>query len=238
MKATPYLTKLAACFAVAGTIGVVTVGDASADAEPQAVPAVDVPNPVVEYYVVDQGVPSFFALLAQETGARLLVSDGVGGRLRDLYLQGDLREIIERVARTQDLDWFVFGDVVHISARSEVKTRVIRLGDLPIVAVRDALTDAGLQIERFGLRRTAQGTAIALSGPPRFLAVAETIIETIPASAPPELTPVKMVRMRRGNVMTLEPVAGGAVENGQPTDETTELNARQPSADVDEAPEL
>lgn len=237
MKATPYLTKFAACFALVATIGMMALDDASAEVEPETVPAVDVPNPVVEYYVVDQSVPSFFALLAQETGARLLVSDDVGGRVRDLYLQGELREVIERVARAQDLDWFVFGDVVHISARNEVKTRVIRLGDLPIATVRAALADAGLQIERFGLRKTAQGTAIALSGPPRFLAVAEAIIETIPASAPPELTPIKMVRMRRGNVMTLEPVVGGAVENSQSIDEPIELNARRPGADGEEAPE-
>lgn len=201
--------------AVLGIADIASLGGAAAESEASTVSGIEAPPPVVEYVIVDQDVSNFLTQLARDAGVRLLVSNEVTGRINDLHVKGELWDVIEIIANGQDLDWFVFNGTVNVSSRGEAKTRVIRLGDLPVGRVQAALEKAGLQPERFGLRDTAQGSAISLSGPPRFLAIAEAIIETIPNAAPPELAPVRMVRMRRGNVMTLEPIVGGFVSADQ-----------------------
>ncbi len=165
----------------------------------------------LEYMVLDQGVPEFLALLAHDAGRRVNVSKVVSGQITKLHLEGSVEEVISQLSIAYDLDWFSFNDVTYVSSKKEATSRMVRLGYLPIETAREALFDLGLPFDRYGIRDAAQGTALALSGPPQLLGFAEATIESLPDATDPPQVAQAMVRVRRGNTMTLEPIMGGAV---------------------------
>lgn len=197
-KATLYgAALLPFCLAAFPTLAEVPLGEAvePAPEEPRAY-----------YFVVNQPMADFVDILASDTGARVHFDSEIRARITNSQISGTIPEIMRWLEARHDVDHFAFNGTHYLSARDTAKTRVVRLGDLSADAARDALVDAGLSLTDFDLRTTAGGTAIALSGPPQLLAIAETIIEAVPATplaAPP---PTLAIRVRRGTELTLETV--------------------------------
>ena len=153
-----------------------------------------------DYLVLRQPVAAFLELMAQNRGLRLDVSDRVRGTISDTRLTGTVSEILDNVADAQRLDWFAFNGVVHVSAREEAMTRLIRLGDLSPDDAIKVLDEAGLKLERYPIRATAEESTVAISGPPRMLALVEAVIESVPAKVAfsPPARPGRNVIVRRG----------------------------------------
>ncbi|WP_028957532.1 hypothetical protein [Sulfitobacter sp. 20_GPM-1509m] len=133
-----------------------------------------------DYFVLKISVPDFLDLLARDGSLRLDVTQRVRGTITDMRLTGTVNMILDRVCDVYALDWFAFNGVIHISARSEAMTRLIRLGDLDSESAIEVLQEAGLALEHYPIRTTAERSTIAMSGPPRMLALAEAVIESIP----------------------------------------------------------
>lgn len=204
-KTTRHLKHLSVVVALAGSF---TLGPALA--QDQA----DMPS--LEYMVLDQSVPDFLALVAHDTGRRVAVSEKVAGRIIKLHVEGSVEEVISQLAAGYDLDWFSFNDVTYVSSKKEATSRMVRLGYLSVDTARKALSDLGLPFDRYGIQDAAEGTALALSGPPQLLGFAEATIESLPDATDPPQVAQAMVRVRRGNTMTLEPIMGGAVSEYRP----------------------
>ena len=162
-----------------------------------------------DYYVVAQRVSDFAALLSRDTGTRILLSPKVRGRIEGVRLTGSLGEILDALAAARGLDWFEYNGAVHVSTRDETATRLVRLGDLPAAAARAELERMGLPMERFAVREAASGTAIALSGPPGLLGLAEAAIESMPSPAASPRPAGASVRVLRGGAESIEPVSSG-----------------------------
>jgi hypothetical protein len=168
------------------------------------VEGVDAETPTVEmldYLVVRQASSALFEALARDLELRLDLSDGVHGTLSDRRLTGTREEVLEAAAKDLGLDWFIFNGVLYVSDGTEALTRIVRMGDLKPEKVMTVLAESGLETERLDVESSAGGTALALSGPPKLLALAEAIIEGIP---PPPVdrvveSPARIVTVRRGN---------------------------------------
>ncbi len=162
----------------------------------------------INYYVVDQPVTAFLSELERSTPLRFQVSENVRGRLFNVGLHGDTDRVMSVISQKLGLDWYKFNGVIHVSSKSESATRVVRLGDLQPEQALLALTESGLPIDSFSAQVTGEGSALALSGPPTFLALAEAVIEAIPETQA-EVIAVKMarsIRVRRGTETHLEPI--------------------------------
>jgi type III secretion protein C len=153
-----------------------------------------------DHLVILQPVQLLLEQVTRQAGLRLKLTDGVKGVVRNLRATGTTDQVLDSIAATQGLDWFLFNGVVHVSSRTEVATRLIRLGDLSPAQALAALQETGLPAERIDTRTTSAGNALALSGPPELLALVEAVIESIPPQvAQARLETPRTVVERRGN---------------------------------------
>lgn len=151
------------------------------------------------YFVVDQKTKEFLKDLARDSGVRISVSDAVRGQITRKSLNGSTQEIVSKVATQQDLDWFEYNKVIFISAKSETRIRIIRLGDLTYDDAIKALTQSNLVSARFPMSPTAEKSALSVSAPPKLLAIVESIIEGIPSKPTKNRATVQnTIRLRRG----------------------------------------
>lgn len=168
-----------------------------------AAEAGNAPSNEYEFFVVSSSIGQFADTLIGATGARIELSDGVRARLSRQRLTGDLGQVLDQLAAEYELDWFVFNNVYYVSSSRESTVRVIRPGHLGFDDVQSALSDAGLMSAKLSLLKAANGEAVVLSGPPKLLALAEVVIESIPDT--PRATNAGL-RVRRANQLSIEPV--------------------------------
>jgi hypothetical protein len=188
--------------------GVMTVSLAEAEVDSSALPssadaAESVAEPVIalDYLVIGEDAAAFFDVIARALSVRLDLSDKVHGTLSKTRLSGTSDKILDEAAQKLGLDWFTFNGVLYVSNRSEAVTRIVRLGGLKAGRVLAVLAENGLAVERLDIKPSADGAALALSGPPKLLALVETMIEGI-APVPVERlaeSAAKIVTVRRGN---------------------------------------
>jgi hypothetical protein len=168
-------------------------------------PSLSVEVPVVapaalDYLIVRESTAAVFDVISGDLELRLDLSDKVSGSLSDMRLSGTRDEILNALAAELGLDWFIFNGVIYVSGRTEALTRIVRLGDLGPAKVVVTLAESGLPTDKLSIEPSADGLAIAVSGPPKLLALAEAMIEGIPRSVVAnrvEASP-HTVKVRRG----------------------------------------
>lgn len=155
----------------------------------------------LDYLIVGQDVATLFEVIARDVGMRLDLSDKVNGTLVDTRLTGARDEVMDAATGKLDLDWFAFNGVIYVSNRSDALARIVRLGGLKADRVLNVLIESGLAVERLDIKPSADGASLALSGPPKLLALAEAMIEGIPPVPMERVaeTEARIVTIRRGN---------------------------------------
>lgn len=164
-------------------------------------------DPVIDYMVVDQRLGDVFAMVERDTGQRIRTTDAVRGRVQRTPLSGPVVPALTSLAAAHNLDLFVFGGTVHVSTKDEATLRLVRLKNVSKDRALAALSKAGLQFAPGDVKPAADGMALTFSGPPRMLAIAEAIVESIPPASP---SPAANIRIRRGVTMGYEPVTDSA----------------------------
>lgn len=148
---------------------------------------------VLDFYVVNQDVRQVLQEIERSTGIRSAVSKHVRGRLTSVRLAGEPADIMGTISERLALDWFVFNGVLHVSARTETQTRLVRLDEIDATVALTTLQRSGLPTALFPSQITGDGAALALTGPPSFLALAETVLETLPGKEPVPARPKPVV---------------------------------------------
>lgn len=188
------------------------------------------------YYVVNQPLVQFLEQLERDSDRQIDTTESVHGIVRSARLSGDVEQILTTLSRRFDLEWFGFNGVYYVSAETESRMRLVRLGDMPMGVARDALAQSGLKSDRFPIAEAAQGTALALTGPPKLLGLSEAVIESVVFE--PEIAPSRGIVVRRGAQISIESrrlsdIAAQieAQQNTQASD--TSEDAKQPLAEGD-----
>lgn len=195
MTISKYFVGLAVSFAGSTALATVTADELSAlSAEAQ----------VLDVYIVESDVHSVIEALKSFSGERINLTDKVRGRVQQRSLSGEVAEILDGLAFTHDLEWFYFNNVYYVSHGSEAISRVVRLGTLSTDRVDAAISGAGLVSDALDTVTTPNGEAIVLTGPPKLVAFAEIIIESIP-DIQPIVEPATMIRIRRAGSLHFEP---------------------------------
>ena len=159
------------------------------------------------YVVVNEDIKDFLRDLGRDNGVRILASQRVRGRLDGVSLNGTVTEILDKVSTRLELDWFTHNNVIYLSSRDEALTRMIRLGDLSMDDVLAELEDTALKFPAFSLSAAAENSALLVTGPPRYLALVESVIEGIPSEEPEIRTArARVIVVRRGIERTEEPI--------------------------------
>lgn len=121
------------------------------------------------YQAQDESLHTFFTALSVPLGQPVVVSQAVARmRVSGVFEFAQAQQVLERVAREQDLIWFDDGHGVYLYAASEAKSAVVALRHLSVERLQLSMRRFGLDETRHPLRR--EGTRLFyVSGPPRYV---------------------------------------------------------------------
>lgn len=163
-----------------------------------------------KYIVIDQDIKGVLTEFGRNVGAPVDLSDQVKGRLRGRLAVATAREFLDRLCESYGLVWYFDGAVLHVSAKSEIRTELISIGRLSSAEASEKLNALGIADARFPVRGTQDTGVISVSGPPPFVSL---VRQTLTALARPSLPPVRedshgdeiRVRVFRGGAMAAPP---------------------------------
>lgn len=163
-------------------------------------------NPTMSYLIVNQRIDGFLPELARDATVRIQHSASVRGRIINRTLTGSPEQILGQLGIVYGLDWFAYNNVYFVSNQTEAVTRMIQLGDLSLQDAMDALDQTGLIQDRYPVAAMSEDTGISVTGPPKYVAFIESVIESLP-SAVPEVRAVDSTIIRVRRAMEVENVA-------------------------------
>jgi type III secretion protein C len=139
-----------------------------------------------KYMVIDQDIKSVLTEFGRNIDVPVDVSDQIKGRLRGRLQVTAAKEFLNMLCESYGLVWYFDGAVLHVNARTEVKTELVNIGRLSPEDVTDRLNTLGIADPRFPVRSTPDAGVVSVSGPPPFVSlVRQTLIASARAAAPP-----------------------------------------------------
>ena len=182
-------SALAACI-----VGNAAGGSSAVAAEPAW------PQTAYEYVVVDQDLRTVLQQFGANLGLRVSMTEAVQGRVRGRIPPLPPRQFLDHLAQAYGLDWFYDGAVLAVSALSETETRFLTLQGLDARALEAGLRAADLFDPRFALRPGPGPETAVVSGPPRYVKLAQDVASALAvrAAAPPAPGAIVTVTVFRG----------------------------------------
>lgn len=187
------------------TIVIVTAGLASVGPALAVEPAW--PEGPYKYLVIDQDVRGVLVEFGRNVGIPVDVSEQIKGRLRGRLGVAPAREFLDKLCESYGLVWYFDGAVLHVSAKTEIRTELINIGRFPPGEVNEKLKALGIADPRFPVRSTQDIGVVSVSGPPSFVSlVRQTLISLAPPSVREEPHgDAPTVRVFRGGALTAPP---------------------------------
>jgi type II secretory pathway component GspD/PulD (secretin) len=165
------------------------------------------PEGPYKYLVIDQDVRGVLVEFGRNIGVPVDVSDQIKGRLRGRLGVVPAREFLETLCDSYGLVWYFDGAVLHVSAKTEIRTELIKIGRFPPREVNEKLNALGIADPRYPVKSTDDIGVVSVSGPPPFVSL---VRQTLTSLAPP---PVReephgdppAVRVFRGGALAAPP---------------------------------
>ncbi len=98
---------------------------------------------------MDQDLRSFLQDFARRYGLRADIASGIRGKLTQVKLPAQPRELLRELATRYEIEWTFEGEVLKVSSRSEMGTRVLPLGNVAFNDWISELNAAGLDTSRY-----------------------------------------------------------------------------------------
>jgi type III secretion protein C len=137
------------------------------------------------YLVVDQDIKGVLIEFGRNVGLPVDVSDQVKGRLRGQLATTAAGEFLRSLCESYGLVWYFDGTVLHVNAKTEVRTELVNIGRLPPGEAEEKLKALGVSDVRFALRTTPDAGVVSISGPPPFLSLARQTLTALVRRLPP-----------------------------------------------------
>jgi type III secretion protein C len=153
--------------------------------EPALAAYLPLPPGPYRYLVIDQDVKGVLVEFGHNVGLPVDVSDEVKGRLRGQISTATAREFLEGLCKSYGLVWYFDGTTLHVSAESEVRTELVKIGELPPAEAAEKLKALGVSDERFPVRTTEDTGMVSVSGPPPFLSLARQTLTALASQVSP-----------------------------------------------------
>lgn len=144
-------------------------------------------------YVVDQDLRQFLTDFSRRFGMRADIAQSVRGRLTKVKLPVDPTALLKELERRFDLEWMIEGDLLKVTARSDLATRIIPLGPLSYEEVIRELKVIDIDTTRYPLRKLSESNSIITTAPTGHIGRIMAMIEALRAgkSIGPDLRIVK-----------------------------------------------
>ena len=167
-----------------------------------SVPAAANETPVLyEAHILDMSVSAALETLGRDLGIEFSGDTNDRRRIVDLTLRGTPEVVINQIMDRAGMDAFAFGGQIYYSPESERAVRLIPLDDITFDDAQQALAAAGLIFPGFEVTSVANGGAMVLSGPVRYLALSEGVVNAVVKE--PEIAEAP-ITVRRGGVIVRE----------------------------------
>ena len=130
-------------------------------------------------YVIDQDLRSFLTDTAKRFGLRAEIASGIRGRLTRVRLPAEPRALLRELSTAYEIEWLLEGDVLKVTSRSEIATRILPLDNVTFEDWSRELAAAGLDLSRYAPVRMQGSNAAILTAPVALLARATAILEAM-----------------------------------------------------------
>lgn len=161
-------------------------------------------------YLSDAPLNLALSVIGRDLGVEFMIETSPRRRVRDVMLEGPPDQVIDDLMSAIGMESFQFNGQVFVSALEDREVRLIRLDGVTPSQAKAALGEAGLLVDRFDIAEVAEGQALVLSGPIKYLAISESIIASLLER---DTVAVEPVRVRRaGKLEHLGALSEGRTE--------------------------
>ncbi len=133
----------------------------------------------VNLFIFEDKITNILREISRHRGIVIKISDKVKGYIRKRRLSGTFKATLNELSSDHDFEWFLYEKTLYVSNKSEKQTHFPKLGKLSYDQVIKSIRSSGLELDRFQIKLLDDKNSIILSGPPSYVAIVETIIETL-----------------------------------------------------------
>lgn len=154
-----------------------------------------------EAHILNMSVSAALDALGRDLGLEFSGDRNDRRRIVNLALSGTPEAVVDQIMDRAGMDAFPFGGQIYYSPESERAVRLVPLENITFEDAQQALAAAGLIFPDFEVTSVANGGALVLSGPVRYLALSEGVINAVSPEPDIAETPVKV---RRGGIIATD----------------------------------
>lgn len=141
------------------------------------------PDGVYKYTVIDQDVVAALQAFGSNLNLKINISPEVSGRLQGKWPEASPRKFLDWLSGQGNFEWYFDGRVLHFSAVKEAQTRLLVLPPITLDQFQAALDALGVSDDRYRVQSAPGEGLVKVSGPPRFVALAEQTLTGLIAEA-------------------------------------------------------
>ena len=128
------------------------------------------------YYSQDKALAEVISDFAAELKLPVMISPSVVGVVNGDFPTMKAIDFLSMLARVYRLMWFYDGAVLHVYGTKEIKEEIIALTDTRIADLENAFTELKVIGTHYYWKMIPNRNRVELSGPPRFIELAQEII--------------------------------------------------------------
>lgn len=133
------------------------------------------------YIAINQELSSVLKEFSYINDISIITSDKVHGRVHGRWLDMSSEDFLQKMSHLYDFDWYDDGSAIYVSSKSERSTQIVSLHGHPLSQVKGELQSMGFMDRRFDISASTTNDMAVISGPPRFVAVVQQTIQSLPA---------------------------------------------------------
>lgn len=133
-----------------------------------------------EYYVISAPLTDLLLLIGRDANLEIEFDSEQQIYVTSTHLSGTGIELMTQLTSQYGLSHFVFNGTAYVGLMSDQQARIMRSEDYEMAEVLAALEKSGLGLMSYNVTAITNPNAFILTAPPRMLAIAETIIESMP----------------------------------------------------------
>jgi type III secretion protein C len=147
--------------------------------------AVGLPWSDAPYSYYAQDIPLTQALMDFAAGFSLTLqlSPSVNGQVNGRFAAKNPSDFLDQLSSVYGLAWFSHAGILYVSRTNENITKTLPASASNIGTLRQALTDLGVLVPRFGWGELADQAVAMVSGPPAYVRLIEETINKLPQVA-------------------------------------------------------
>lgn len=132
-------------------------------------------------YVIDQDLRQFLTDFARRSGLRSDIAANVRGRLTKVKLPAEPNALLRELERRHDFEWVIEGEILKVSSRAEMATRILPLGSLAYDDLVREMKNADIDAARYPMRKLGDSNAIFITAPATHIGRIAALIDVLKA---------------------------------------------------------